>query len=56
MPTLFVISTEGEIETSSVGWFKKDIEELNSDLAFLTGKPAIKLFALGESVPDFKPG
>lgn len=56
VPTLFLISTGGEIETSSVGWFKKDIEELNSDLAFLSSKPAIKLFAPGEKVPDFKPG
>lgn len=56
VPTLFLVSTAGEIETSSVGWFKKDIEELNSELAFLSGKPAIKLFAPGERAPDFKPG
>lgn len=56
VPTIFVISTAGEIETSSVGWSRKDIEQLNQLLARLSGKSAIRLFAAGEKIPDFKPG
>jgi peroxiredoxin len=56
VPTVFLISTAGEIETSSVAWSKQDMEQLNQKLARLSGKPVIKLFAPGENVPDYKPG
>jgi peroxiredoxin len=56
VPTVFVISPAGEIETSSVAWSKQDFEQLNQNLARLSGKPVIKLFAPGERVPDYKPG
>jgi peroxiredoxin len=56
VPTVFLISTDGEIESSSVGWSKKDIEQLNQKLAELAGKPAARLFSAGERVPDYKPG
>src|SRR5262249_17274168 len=56
VPTFFVISPAGEIETSSVAWSKKDIEQLNEKLAGLSGKPVVKLFAPGERIPDYKPG
>ena len=56
VPTVFLISTAGEIETSSVAWSKQDMEQLNQKLARLSGKAAIKLFAPGEKVPDYKPG
>ena len=56
VPTVFRISTAGEVETSIVAWSKQDMEQLNEKLAHLSGKPAIKLFASGERVPDYKPG
>lgn len=56
VPTVFLISADGEIESSSVGWSKGDIEQLNQKLAELTGKPAARVFAPGERVPDYKPG
>jgi peroxiredoxin len=56
VPTVFLISTAGEIESSSVAWSKQDTEQLNQKLADLSRKPAIKLFAPGERVPDYKPG
>lgn len=56
VPTVFLISTDGEIEASSVGWSKQDMEQLNQKLAQISGKTAVKLFAHGERVPDYKPG
>lgn len=56
VPSVFVISTAGEIESSSVGWSRKDIEQLNQKLARLSGKDAISVFAPGERIPDYKPG
>lgn len=56
VPTVFLISTDGEIEASSVGWSKQDTEQLNQKLAQINGKTAVKLFAPGERVPDYKPG
>jgi peroxiredoxin len=56
VPTFFVISTAGEIETSSVGWSRRDVEQLNQRLARLSGKSAVQLFAPGEKIPDYKPG
>ena len=56
VPTVFLISTDGEIEASSVGWSKQDMEQLNQELAQISGKTAVKLFAPGERVPDYKPG
>jgi peroxiredoxin len=56
VPTVFVISTAGEIESSSVAWSRQDMETLNQKLAQASGKPAIRIFAPGEKVPDYKPG
>ena len=56
VPTVFLISTAGEIETSSVGWSRQDIEQLNQKLARLSGKSAVRVFAPGEKIPDYTPG
>jgi cytochrome c biogenesis protein CcmG, thiol:disulfide interchange protein DsbE len=60
VPTWFLIGQDGTIELSSVGWSKKDVEELNSRLAEATA-PAQKnstppLFRAGEDVRDFRAG
>lgn len=60
VPTWFLIGQDGTIELSSVGWTKKDIEELNSRLAEAKA-PAQKnsppsLFRAGEDVRDFRAG
>jgi peroxiredoxin len=60
VPTWFLIEQDGTIELSSVGWTKKDVEELNSRLAELTA-PAQKnspppLFRAEEDVRDFRAG
>ena len=56
VPTVFVISTAGEIESTSVGWSRRDTEQLNRRLAALSGLPESPLFAAGERVPEYKPG
>ena len=56
VPTIFLVSPEGEIEFSSVGWSKQEMEELSRRLAGVSGGQAVSLFKLGEQVPDYKPG
>ncbi len=56
VPTIFLISPEGEIESSTVGWSKSDMEQLNQKLAEISGQPVVRLFAVGEKIPDYKPG
>lgn len=56
VPSVFLISPEGEIELSSVGWSKPDMEELNRRVAEVSGVAPVPLFKRGEKAPDFKPG
>ena len=56
VPTLFLISPGGTVELSSVGWSKRDLEDLNARVAQASGVSAAKLFESGEQVDEFKPG
>lgn len=56
VPTVFLISQEGEIERSIVSWSKPDMEELNRKLAEICGVKPPDLFHKGEQVAEFKPG
>jgi peroxiredoxin len=56
VPTVFLISPDGEIERSIVSWSKADMEDLNRKLAEISGVKAAKLFHKGERVAEFKPG
>ena len=56
VPTIFVVSPAGEIESSIVGWSKPDMEQLNRKLAQLSGLAPSPMFAPGEKVPEYKPG
>jgi peroxiredoxin len=56
VPTIFLISPEGEIERSIVSWSKADMEELNRKLAEISGVKPAELFHKGERVAEFKPG
>jgi peroxiredoxin len=56
VPSIFLISRDGEIEASIVGWSKQDMEQLNRRLAEFSGRPAAPLFLPKESVPEYKPG
>ena len=56
VPTLFYIAPDGEIEVSSVGWLKAEVDEVNSKLSALRNQVASPLWRKGESVPDFRAG
>jgi peroxiredoxin len=56
VPTIFLISPDGEIERSIVSWSKADMEELNRRLAEISGVQQAELFRKSERVSEFKPG
>jgi peroxiredoxin len=56
VPTVFLISPEGEIEFSTVSWSKADVEQLNRRLANVSDTTAVQVFYPGEKVPEYKPG
>ena len=56
VPTLFLIAQDGTIEISSVGWMKKEIEEINAKLAHVEQAPLAAVFKAGEEVRDFRAG
>ena len=56
VPSIFLISVDGEVEFSIVGWSKQDMEELNGRLAEISGVKPVSLFRAGEQVSEFKPG
>jgi peroxiredoxin len=56
VPTVFLIAPGGEIEVSSVGWDRKDIEKINRRVAEAVSLPVPALFHRGENIIDSKPG
>jgi peroxiredoxin len=56
VPSIFWIAQDGEIELSSVGWLRKDFDELARRAAESNGIAAKPLFQPGENVPDFRAG
>jgi len=56
VPTVFLIAQDGEIEISSVGWLKVDLEDVNRKMAEVGKTAPAPLFKAGEAVPDFRAG
>jgi len=56
VPTLFYIAPDGEIEVSSVGWLKAEVEDVNSKPAAQRNKQAPPLWRKGEDVAAFRAG
>jgi peroxiredoxin len=56
VPTLFLIGQDGQIEISSVGWVKQDVEDINRKLAAVQQTPPGAIFKPGEEVRDFRAG
>ncbi len=56
VPTLFYIEPSGEIEVSSVGWSKLDVEGVNAKLAALCSQTPNVLWQPGESIQEFLAG
>jgi peroxiredoxin len=56
VPTIFRIAQDGEIEVSSVGWIRKEMEELNQRAAQASSEAIRPLFRADEHIPDFRAG
>ena len=56
VPTIFWIAQDGEIEVSSVGWSRRDIEDIHHRAAQEVGAGPLPLFKPGENVQDFRAG
>ena len=56
VPTIFWIAQDGEIEISSVGWIKKDMEAFNQRAAEASAGGAKPLFRPDEQIADFRAG
>ena len=56
VPTGLLINTDSEIETSSVGWIKVDVEQINRMMAEHLHATPRPVFQPGEDVRDFRSG
>ena len=56
VPSIFWIAPDGEIEISSVGWDRQEIEDMSRKAAEITGDRIKSIFQPGENVADFRAG
>jgi peroxiredoxin len=56
VPTVFWIGQDGEIEVSSVGWVKADVEQIGHKMAKAASATPAPLFQPSEEVRDFRAG
>jgi peroxiredoxin len=56
VPSIFWIAQDGEIEISSVGWDRKEIEEINRKAAEVNGDAPKPVFRADERIPEFRAG
>jgi len=56
VPSVFWIAQDREIEISSVGWDRQEIEDMSRKAAETTGDRAKSIFQPGENVADFRAG
>jgi len=56
VPTIFWIAPDGEIQVSSVGWSRQDIEEIARKAAETNTANVMPLFRSEEQIAEFRPG
>jgi peroxiredoxin len=56
VPTTLWIGSEGAIEISSVGWMKKEIEQINAAAAASSAESEKPVFQPAEAIPEFRAG
>lgn len=56
VPTSFLVAPGGEIEISSVGWSKHDVEAIHQRLAEYRQQKPVPVWRIGESVQEFRAG
>jgi len=56
VPSIFLIAPDGEIQVSSVGWSRQDIEKIARRAAETNGANVMPLFRPEEQIAEFRPG
>jgi peroxiredoxin len=56
VPTILWIAQDGEIQVSSVGWSRRDIEDIARKAAETNGGNVTPLFRPEEKIAEFRPG
>lgn len=57
VPSIFLIDRDGDIQASSVGWARKEMEEINLKLSMMDpAQQQFPIFKPGEEVAEFKAG
>jgi peroxiredoxin len=56
VPTVFYVAPGGEIEVSSVGWSKAEVDEVSAKLAAVRQEHPPALWRNGEDLPEFRAG
>ena len=56
VPTIFWIAQDGEIEVSSIGWAKQDVDDINRKAAESVHAAVVPVFHAKEDVAPFRAG
>lgn len=57
VPTAYLVDRDGRIQVTSVGWARKDMEEMNAKLSMMDpAQQQRSLFKPGEEIAEFKAG
>ena len=56
VPTAFVISPDGEVKHTSVGWVKAEVEEIAAAMSASADHPPFVPFKPGEDILAYKGG
>ncbi|MBI3019014.1 MAG: TlpA family protein disulfide reductase [Deltaproteobacteria bacterium] len=56
VPTAFLVLPDGNIDFLTIGFLKKELEELSRKISNISGNPLFDIFPKGDNVPEFKPG
>lgn len=57
VPTVYLVDRDGSIRVSSVGWVRKEMEEVNLQLSMMApGQQQLPVFKSGEEIAEFRAG
>jgi len=57
VPTVYLVDRDGSIRISSVGWVRKEMEDVNLQLSMMDpGQQQFPIFKSGEEIAEFKAG
>jgi peroxiredoxin len=56
VPSIYLISPDGKVQASAVGFARKEIETMGAEFARVNQRPVSPVFHPTEIIPDTKPG